>query len=129
MASLMRDTIGQLLLSKVSDPRIDPALTSVTRVELPKDFTSAKVYVSVVGTEAQQRLALRALRHAAGYIQELLTRQIKLRNTPVLDFIIDRRFKKTTQTLAIIDQAMQEIRRRESAGGPAAGLVADDVEE
>jgi ribosome-binding factor A len=120
--SLIRDTIGQLLLTKISDPRIDPARTSVTRVEVPEDLLTAKVYVSVMADEAGQRTALRALRHAAGRIQKLMMREIELRNTPVLDFHLDRNFKKTLETLQIIQQAMDEIHRkdeqRQAAQGP-----------
>ena len=41
IASLIRDTVGMLLLTKMSDPRIDPALTSITRVEVPADSSPA----------------------------------------------------------------------------------------
>ena len=66
VGNLIRSTIGELLLSKISDPRIDPARTSITRVEVPEDLLSAKVYISVLGNETQERTTLRALRHAAG---------------------------------------------------------------
>jgi ribosome-binding factor A len=123
VASLIRETIGHLLLAKLSDPRVDPALTSVTRVEVPEDLLTARVYVSVVGTVSQQRNALRALSHAAGHLQELMKRQIQLRNTPVLEFALDEKFKKTLETYQLIDQAMAEIRAKEdrqlSASDPA----------
>ena len=115
VGNLVRNTIGQLLLSKISDPRIDPAKTSVTRVDIPEDLLTAKVYVSVMGTDAEQRLTLRALRHAAGHIQELMMRQISLRHTPALEFVLDTNFKKTLQTYAIIEQAMEEIRQKQQA--------------
>ena len=111
--SLIRDTIGMLLLTKIADPRIDPARTSVTRVEVPADLLSAKVYISVMGTEAEQRNALRALQHASGHIQQLMMREIELRNTPILTFELDVQYKKTIETLAVIQQAMEEIRRKE----------------
>jgi len=114
IASLIRQTIGQLLLTKLSDPRVNSALVSVTRVEVPEDLLTARVYVSVVGTAPQQRNALRALRHAAGRLQELMTRQIQLRNTPVLEFAIDEKFKQTLRTYQLIDQAMAEIRAKEN---------------
>jgi len=113
ISSLMRETLGQILLSKLSDPRVDPARTSITRVEIPEDLLTAKVYVSVIGTEAEQRLTIRALRHAAGHIQELMMRQIDLRHTPILDFELDVNFKKTLETYRIIEQAMAEIRQKE----------------
>ncbi|MCK4276891.1 MAG: 30S ribosome-binding factor RbfA, partial [Phycisphaerae bacterium] len=97
VGNLIRQTIGELLLSKLSDPRLDPAATSVTHVEMTDDLLGAKVYVSVMGDEAAQRKALRALRGAAGHIQKLMMRQIRLRHTPVLDFVLDTNFKKTLQ--------------------------------
>ncbi len=113
VSSLIRDTIGEILLSKISDPRIDPALVSVTRVEMPEDLLTARVFVSVMGAQTQQRNVLRALRHAAGRIQELMMRQISLRNTPRLEFVEDTNFKKTLETYTLIQKAMEEIRQKE----------------
>lgn len=115
VSSLIRDVLGQILLSKISDPRIDPARTSVTRVEMPEDLMTAKVYISILGTESQQRNGLRALQHASGHIQELLMRQISLRNTPILDFVDDKKFKQTLQTYQIIQQAMDELEQKDKA--------------
>jgi ribosome-binding factor A len=115
VANLIRNTIGRLLLAKLSDPRVDPARTSVTRVEVPEDLLTATVYFSVIGTEAHQRRTLHALTHAAGHIQELMMREIRLRNTPLLEFRIDKQFKKTLQTLQLIQQAMEEIHQKEQA--------------
>ncbi|HUT58942.1 MAG TPA: 30S ribosome-binding factor RbfA [Phycisphaerae bacterium] len=127
--SLIRSIIGRLLLAKLSDPRLDPARTSVTRVEVPEDLLTARVFVSIMGTEAQQRNALRALRHAAGHIQELMAREIELRHTPILSFELDEKLKKTMQTLQIIQQAMDEIRRKEDlrAGQPEASETPDSA--
>jgi ribosome-binding factor A len=110
---LIRETIGHLLLAKLSDPRLNRALVSVMRVEMAEDLLTARVYVSVVGEPSQQRTALRALCHAAGRLQELMMQQIKLRNTPVLDFALDEKFKQTLRTYELIDQAMAEIRDKE----------------
>ena len=115
IASLIRDIIGQILLTKLSDPRIDPARTSVVRVEVPEDLLTAKVYVSVIGEPAEQRRTLRALRHAAGHVQELMMRQISLRHTPMLDFQIDTRFKKTVETLEIIQKVSEELRAKDES--------------
>ncbi|MFB3890850.1 MAG: 30S ribosome-binding factor RbfA [Phycisphaerae bacterium] len=123
--NLIRNTIGELVLSKLSDPRIDPARVSVTRVQTADDFLSATVFVSVLGEEKQQKLALAALQHAAGHVQELMMRQIDLRNTPVLTFRLDKQFKKTLQTLQILQKVSEEIRRKDQARA-AAGFDASD---
>ena len=117
--SLIRDTLGRLILSKLSDPRIDPARTSIVRVEMTEDLLRAKVYVSVMGTEAEQRTVLRALGHAAGHLQELMMRQISLRHTPILDFELDVRFKKTLKTLEILQEVSRELAEVDSAAEAA----------
>ena len=124
--SLVRQTLGQVLLTKLSDPRIDPARTTITSVEVSEDMAAAKVHVSVLGTEADQRKALIALKHAAGRLQDLMMKKISLRQTPVLTFILDTEFKKALETLEIIDQAMAEIRSREQQ--QALSLEADQAE-
>jgi len=113
--SLIRETIGQVLLSKLSDPRIDPVRTTVTRVEVPEDLLTARVYVSIIGTEPEQRTVLRALQHAAGRIQAEMMQRVRLRHTPVLDFVLDTKYKKTIETLKIIEQVADEIRRKDEA--------------
>ena len=121
VGSLIRSTLGELLLSKLSDPRVEPGLTSITRVEVPDDLLSARVYVSVMGTDGQQRRTLRALRHAAGRLQELMMQRIELRYTPVLHFELDVRFKETLETLRILDELATERQHKEqaaSAEGP-----------
>ncbi len=115
VSNLVRNAIGQLLLSKISDPRIDPAVTSITRVEVPEDLLTAKVYVSVMGDEPQQRRTVQGLRHAAGHIQELMMQSISLRHTPILEFAPDTGFKKTLATYAIIEEAMAELREKQQS--------------
>jgi len=116
------------VLEKLADPRIDTAKMSVTRVEVGEDLLTAKVYVSVMGGEPEQRCTLRALDHAAGYIQDLMMRRISLRHTPVLKFLLDTKYKKTLETWKVIEQVMDEIRRKEEAGGAegACGAAAAD---
>lgn len=113
IGALIRNTIGELLLSKISDPRIDPAKVSVTRVEVADDLLTARVYISVMGTQAQQRTALAAMRHMSGHIQELMMRKIELRSTPILNFVVDEAFKKTLHTLELLQKVSQELQTKD----------------
>ena len=113
--TLLRQILGELVLTKLSDPRIDRARTTITRVELAEDLLTARVYVSVLGDEADHRKTLRALKGAAGHLQELMMKQISLRHTPRLEFVFDKEYKKTLQTLQLIQQAMDEIHEKERA--------------
>jgi ribosome-binding factor A len=109
ICSAIRRTIAEAVLSKVSDPRIDPARTSITNVEIAEDLLVAKVFISVLGDEAAQRRTIEAMRHAAGYFQALVGRQVQLRYTPTLEFHADVQFKKTLETLEVLQRVSQEL--------------------
>ena len=113
IGNLIRNTLGDILLSKMSDPRFNSAKVSITHVEVPEDLLTAKVYVSVIGEKKEQNLALAALNSARGFLQERMSRQIDLRHTPILSFVIDEQFKKTMETLNILQQVAQELRQKD----------------
>ena len=41
--SAMQNEIGQMILTKLADPRIDPARVSVTRVEVADDLLTLRI--------------------------------------------------------------------------------------
>ncbi len=114
VGNLMRSLIGDVILRKLSDPRIDPARTSITRVEVPTDLLTAKVYLSVMGEPAMQRRTVEALLSASGRIQLLIRDDLSLRHMPKLEFLLDVRFTKTLETLNIIQQEMDLIHEKEA---------------
>ncbi len=109
----LQQAIGSAILERLSDPRIDPAKVSVTRVEVADDMTRAKVFFSAIGDAAEQRTVQRALQSAAGRIQTLMMERVRMRATPVLRFLPDTQFKKSLTTLALIQQAMEELEQDE----------------
>ena len=130
IAKVMQQAIGLILRKELADPRIDTARTSITRIEVQEDLLQAKVYVSVIGTDAQQRLAIAALNHAAGRVQSELRDRVSLRTIPRLEFLTDKRFKGAMQTWEIIRQATDELeenqRRREAAAAAEAPDAGED---
>jgi ribosome-binding factor A len=90
----------------------------VTHVVTADDLLSAKVFISVIGTEGQQKRTLSALKHASGHIQELVADKVELRNMPILTFVLDTQFKKTLETLTILQKVSEEIRQKEQLAGP-----------
>ena len=122
VSNLIRNVVSELVRTRLSDPRIDPARVSITRVEMPEDLMTARVFVSVIGSDADHRRTLSALSHSRGHIQELLMRQIQLRNTPLLEFVVDTQFKKTIATLQILSQVAQEIRQKDEQRAHELGL-------
>jgi len=109
LASLIRSTVGEAILTRLSDPRIDPARTSITRVEACGDLKSATVYISVAGDEHLQSRTMAALVHASGYLQDRLARRASLRYIPVLKFEFDIAFKQTMETFKLLSQVRDEL--------------------
>jgi len=57
---LMREVIGSTIASELEDPRI--GFVTVTSVDTSPDLRSARVYVSVLGGEAEREASLADIR-------------------------------------------------------------------
>lgn len=76
------------IIRELKDPRI-PVMTSVISVDVTKDLSSAKAYISVYGDEEKQKKALAALKGASGFIRGEVGRKVKLRAVPEFIFEAD----------------------------------------
>lgn len=111
MAKAIREVVSQAILFEMADPRVRGI--TVLRVEVTGDLRDATVFVSVMGTEAQQRRSLRSLQHAAGFLQSKVAARLQTRFTPVLSFKIDEGVKKSVAISRLIDEALESDRREE----------------
>jgi ribosome-binding factor A len=107
MASMVRNVVGNAILTKLNDPRISP-MTSVTRVAMTPDLQIARVYVSVMGSEAEVSRTLAGLRHASGRLQRIVAGALKARHCPELVLEIDDSLKKAARLSALIDASLGE---------------------
>ncbi|MBT3279628.1 MAG: 30S ribosome-binding factor RbfA [Phycisphaerales bacterium] len=113
VGNLLRNTLGQLLLRGLADPRFDSATTTLTRVEVTEDLLTAKVFLSIRGDEKHINQTLSALRNASGHLQSRMVEGMRLRHTPRLQFVIDEQHIKTMDTLAIMAEVSRELREAE----------------
>jgi ribosome-binding factor A len=93
VASLLRDELTALILDGVKDPRID-SLVSITEVEVAKDASFARVFVSYYGAKEKRDEIIEALNHAAGYLQKEIAKRVRLRYTPRLLFVHDESIER-----------------------------------
>jgi ribosome-binding factor A len=126
----IREAVSEIILFQLKDPRI--GFVTVLDVEVTADVKEATVMISVIGSPAQQKLTLAAIEHSRGYIQRLVGRQLKTRNTPILHFRLDEKTEKMRELDDILDRIRRERLARE--GGAAApladeGAPPDDVED
>lgn len=85
---LIKEEISLVLQRELKDPRL--GFITVTDVETASDLRMAKVFVSVLGDDAQWTSSLAALKSARGFIRHWLRGHLDLRVTPELDFRPDR---------------------------------------
>lgn len=76
------------IIRKVKDPRVTGML-SIVRVEVTKDMSYAKVYVSAMEGLETAKKSVEGLKSAQGYIRHELDAALHLRYVPELRFIAD----------------------------------------
>ena len=113
LAEQIKEEVSLIIAGEVEDPRV--GFVTVTDAKLTPDLRYAKIYVSVLGTQAEVKESLAALKHAAGFIRTQLGAVLRMRRTPELHFVYD----DTTETAARIEELLSEegekARAREQA--------------
>lgn len=100
VSQLIKEEISRVLQRELKDPRL--GFVTVTEVETAKDLRQAKVFVSVLGDEAQWAGSLQALASARGFIRNWLRHHLDLRVTPELDFRADRSMEHAARIQALL---------------------------
>ena len=103
-AEAIREVVSMAILAELSDPRVRDV--TVTYVEVSADLRYAKVHVSVMGDEARQKLTLRGLQSAAGFLQAKIAERIEIRYTPKLSFLLDQGVKRSIAVAQILQQVL-----------------------
>lgn len=98
------------------DPRISP-MTSVMDVEVAPDLKTCKVWVSVMGNDEDRLRTEEGLKSAAGYIRSTVAKELNMRNTPELRFIMDDSIEYAINMSRKID----EVAAKDAAAKAARG--------
>lgn len=94
--------LSVLISNEVKDPRI-ALMTTVTAVEVAPDLKTAKVFISVLGDENAKNDTIKGLKSAASFLRSSLARNLNLRNTPELKFILDDSIEYGMRMNALIE--------------------------
>ena len=84
----VQEVVSAHIAEDLKDPRI--GFVTVTGVETSVDLRSARVYVSVLGGQAERDDALAGLRSASGYLRSLVGDELRMKRTPRLNFVLDK---------------------------------------
>ena len=115
VARVVREAVSDAVNNHLNDPRIK-GFISVTRVEMAPDLRNSDVYLSIFGVEPTDvKKTLLAINHARTRIQSLVAAKMHSKFCPVLQFHEDEQFKKTMETMNLIDRIEKSKRRGTSA--------------
>ncbi len=109
---------ARVIMTRLNDPRA--GFITVQNVELSKDLRHAKVFVTVLGTEAEKRTVMRMLKQATGFIQRGVAGTLRTRVTPALTIVLDSSIDKSFRVAEILEQIKKE------KGPPATDAPTDD---
>jgi ribosome-binding factor A len=108
MARLIKEVVSEGI-TDLNDPRIQ-GFISVTRVELSPDLRNCDVFLSVFGVdEILQNRTFSAVTHARSRLQSIVAENLRTRYCPTLRILKDEKFKKTLETMNLIDKAVADI--------------------
>src|ERR671926_396845 len=102
VGEMIKRELAEILQREMRDPRL--AMVSVTDVEVARDFTVAKVFISVIGDDQEKADALKALQGASGFLRGQLGRRIELRTVPSLTFRYDTGIERGARVYELLRQ-------------------------
>jgi ribosome-binding factor A len=102
LAEEIREEVARIIGSGLKDPRI--GFVTVIRVDLSPDLRMARVFVGVLGDEAQRNKTMTGLGQAAGFIRRELGRRIRVRHTPELLFKYDTGLDATDRVARLLNE-------------------------
>ena len=96
----------QLLQREMKDPRV--GFATITRVETARDLGSAKVWVSILGTDEEREQTLKALTDAAPWLRRQLGARLTIRHIPQLVIRHDDSIEAGDRVLRLLREIDEE---------------------
>jgi len=98
----IREEVATFLAVDVKDPRVR-GLVTVTGAEVTRDLRHAKVFVTVMGSEAEQVATFEGLASAAHHLRSRVARALRLRVAPEIEFRPDRSVAYAARIESLLD--------------------------
>ena len=88
VAEAIREEVANFLAEGVKDPRV-VGLVTVTGVDVTRDLRHAKVFVSILGSDAERAATVDGLASVASHLRSRIGRALRLRIAPEIAFKLD----------------------------------------
>jgi len=102
----VREVLGDAVTHDLKDPRV--GFVTVTEVRTSADLRQARVFVSVFGTDEEKAATLEGLASAHGILQTRIARELRMKHTPALKFLLDDTVEKAAKLEALIEHVTED---------------------
>ena len=102
VAELLKREIGEAIRREI--PVAQAGLVCVNDIDVSGDLKSARVYLSLLGTPEQKKVAVDLLNHNRVRIQMLMAKSVVLKQTPKIKFLYDESVNRGNRVLSIIEE-------------------------
>ncbi|HEV3031461.1 MAG TPA: 30S ribosome-binding factor RbfA [Polyangia bacterium] len=124
VAGEVRAVLGEVLArDEIKDPRVRGiGLITVTHVRVSGDLRHAKAFFTVHGLEEPALERVRAaLDHASGYFRHAISRRLRTKVSPAVNFEVDHVFEQAAHIESILQGLAPPTARADPDGGEEDG--------
>jgi len=126
VADAVQRSLAHLIPAEVRDPRL--GMVNINSVEVARDLTLAKVYVTFVGEDnpkaCQESVAI--LNKTANFLRTLVGRELTIRSTPRLQFYYDESAVRGQVLSHLIDRAVAADKANRQGASDDRGAADND---
>ena len=119
VAEAIREEVATFLAEDAKDPRIT-RLVTVTGAQVTRDLRHAKVFVSVMGSDADRKATFEGLASVATHLRSRVGRALHLRLAPEITFVPDESIERAARIETLLSQI------KDGKAPPDGGGDADD---
>jgi ribosome-binding factor A len=99
----VKQCLASLLINHIQ--RNWSGILTISKVKMPADLRSARVYITFLGDEAEKGVVLDTLKSESKFLQEELSHKLRLRYCPRISFEWDMGYESSLK----IDKILHEI--------------------
>lgn len=103
--SEVQKVLAEVIRTELKDPRIK-MMTSVVDVFVAPDLKTCKAWISVFGTDEEKLDTIAGLNSAKGFIKNRIAKELNMRNTPQIEFVLDSSIEYGANMSKMINDVM-----------------------
>lgn len=113
IADQIQRELADLIRNELKDRRV--GMITLTGVEVSQDYAHAKVFYTTLGSDEDNFLTDKGLKHASRFLRGQLSNRLRLRLVPQLQFIYDESVEQGIRLSQLIDKAVKQDKREKLA--------------